>query len=99
MLKIPFSDGLLNRMKIQWYIRVVSLSKRRQRRTMPKDSQHVVPHPNGGWAVKKGGARRATKRFSTKHAAITYGRRISRVRVQSCMYTAETAWSAVWTLT
>jgi hypothetical protein len=45
---------------------------------MPKDSQHVVPHPNGGWAVKKGGARRATKRFSTKHAAITYGRRISK---------------------
>lgn len=40
-------------------------------------TQHVVPHPEGGWAVKKGGAVRATRHFDTQAAAISWGRAVS----------------------
>lgn len=43
-----------------------------------KKSQHVVPHPDGGWSVKKGGSTRATRRFDTQEDAISYGREISK---------------------
>ena len=39
-------------------------------------SQHVVRHRNG-WALKKGGATRATKVFSTQNAAFNFGRTVS----------------------
>lgn len=45
---------------------------------MAKKSTHVVPDPNGGWSVKKGGASRASKRFDNQRDAITYARNISR---------------------
>ncbi|HYH87393.1 MAG TPA: DUF2188 domain-containing protein [Pyrinomonadaceae bacterium] len=45
---------------------------------MAKKSTHVVPDPNGGWSVKKGGASRASKRFGNQRDAITYARNISR---------------------
>jgi len=45
---------------------------------MAKKSTHVVPDPNGGWSVKKGGALRASKRFDNQRDAITYARNISR---------------------
>lgn len=43
-----------------------------------RSSHHVVPDPNGGWVVKKGGAERASKHFDTQRAAIDYGRKVSR---------------------
>jgi len=43
-----------------------------------KSSQHVVPHPDGGWSLKKGGSPKATKRFSTQKEAIEYARKVSR---------------------
>jgi hypothetical protein len=45
---------------------------------MAKNAHHVVPAPNGGWSVKKAGASRAAKRFSTKDAAESWGRKTSR---------------------
>lgn len=45
---------------------------------MTRNTQHVVPNPNGGWSVKKGGASRATKTFNTQQAAISYARKVSR---------------------
>lgn len=42
------------------------------------DSHHVVPNPNGGWDVKRGGAERASGHFDTKQEAIHQGREISR---------------------
>ncbi|MBW8874725.1 MAG: DUF2188 domain-containing protein [Acidobacteria bacterium] len=45
---------------------------------MSKNSQHVVPHPDGGWSVKKGGSTHATRRFETQREAVTYGRKISK---------------------
>jgi hypothetical protein len=45
---------------------------------MPKKTQHVVPHSDGGWSVKKGGASHATKVFDTQREAISYGRRVSK---------------------
>ena len=47
---------------------------------MPKNSpetHHVVPNPNGGWDVKKGGASRASSHHDTKHNAIDAGRQVS----------------------
>jgi len=44
---------------------------------MPRKSHHVVPNPNGGWDVKRGGAQRASGHFDTKREAETVGREIS----------------------
>jgi hypothetical protein len=41
-------------------------------------SYHVIPDPNGGWVVKKGGSERASKRFDTKSDAVEWGRQTSR---------------------
>lgn len=35
-----------------------------------KKSQHVVPAASGGWSVKKAGAARASKNFTTQREAI-----------------------------
>lgn len=41
-------------------------------------THHVVPNPDGGWDVKKGGASRASSHHDTKRDAIDRGREISR---------------------
>jgi hypothetical protein len=43
---------------------------------MPK-ATHVVPAIDGGWSVKKEGSDRASKRFTTKEAAESWGRKLS----------------------
>ena len=45
---------------------------------MSRKSHHVVPAPQGGWNVKKGGATRASKHFDNKQDAIGSAREISR---------------------
>lgn len=45
---------------------------------MSRKTHHVVPSPNGGWAVKKSGSKRAAIHTDTKQEAIDAGRRISR---------------------
>ena len=42
------------------------------------NNQHVTPHPQGGWQVKREGANRATVRTNTQREAIDIGRSISR---------------------
>lgn len=42
-----------------------------------RKSHHVVPAPNGGWKVQRGGARKASKQFDTQRQAIDAGRLIS----------------------
>lgn len=44
---------------------------------MSRKTHHVVPDPNGGWNVKKGGADRASIHTNTKQQAIDAGRQIS----------------------
>jgi uncharacterized protein YdaT len=44
---------------------------------MGRKTHHVVPSPNGGWDVKKGGAERASVHTDTKQEAIDRGREIS----------------------
>jgi hypothetical protein len=39
---------------------------------------HVVPDPNGGWNVKRGGAERASTHHETKREAVDQGRVVSR---------------------
>ena len=45
---------------------------------MSRKTHHVVPSPNGGWNVKRGGAERASIHTNTKQQAIDAGRQISR---------------------
>ena len=45
---------------------------------MQKRAYHVVSNPNGGWAVKREGAERASRRFETMEDALTYARSMSR---------------------
>jgi len=42
------------------------------------DTHHVVPSPDGGWNVKRGGAERASSHHSTKREAVDEGRSVSR---------------------
>lgn len=44
---------------------------------MKKISHHVVPSPDGGWSVKKGGAERASKNFEIKKDAENWARKVS----------------------
>jgi hypothetical protein len=41
------------------------------------NTHHVVPNPNGGWDLKRGGAERASGHFSTKQEAVNAGREVS----------------------
>jgi len=44
---------------------------------MPRKTHHIVPNPDGGWDVKKGGSSRASGHFPTKDKAEKEGRIIS----------------------
>lgn len=43
-----------------------------------RHNQHVTPHPNGGWQVKRAGGARATVRTETQEQAINVARDIAR---------------------
>lgn len=48
---------------------------------MPKrgpDTHHIVPNPEGGWDVKRGGGERAYRHLDTKSEAVDVGREVSR---------------------
>ena len=44
---------------------------------MANITHHVVPNPNGGWDVKKGGSEKASNHFDKKINAVEKGREIS----------------------
>jgi hypothetical protein len=51
----------------------------KKKRTHPHHQvHHVVPKPSGGWAIKRDGATKAIKVFSTKGDAVEFAREISR---------------------
>lgn len=45
---------------------------------MPRKTHHVVPNPDGGWDVRKGGSSRSSGHYDTKKDAVDAGRDISR---------------------
>ena len=45
---------------------------------MKKDSQHVSPHRNGGWSVRKTASVKATKVFDKQGEAIKFGKTLAR---------------------
>ena len=45
---------------------------------MAGKSHHVVPDPEGGWNVTKGGSQRASKHFERQQDAIDWARDVSR---------------------
>lgn len=42
------------------------------------ETHHIVPNPDGGWDVRRGGASRASAHLDTKLEAVDRGRDISR---------------------
>ncbi|HHT9147116.1 MAG TPA: DUF2188 domain-containing protein [Candidatus Wunengus sp. YC61] len=42
-----------------------------------RKTHHVVPNPDGGWNIKKGGGERSSGHFERKQDAIDRGREIS----------------------
>ena len=44
---------------------------------MARKTHHVVPDPDGGWNLKKGGGERAIKHFDRKSDAVDHGRQVS----------------------
>jgi hypothetical protein len=42
-----------------------------------KKSQHVVPRTEGGWAVRKTGAARASKVFANQQEAVKYAKEVA----------------------
>jgi len=42
------------------------------------DTHHVVPNPDGGWDVKRGGSERASSHHDKKQDAIGQAREVSR---------------------
>ena len=44
---------------------------------MSRKTHHIVPNPNGGWDVRKGGSERASYHADNKTDAINTGRIIS----------------------
>jgi len=49
-------------------------------RDMTDKTHHVVPDPDGGWNVLKGGSDRASKHFEIQQAAIEWARKVSRTQ-------------------
>lgn len=45
---------------------------------MPRSTHNVVSNKDGGWDVKRGGAKRASVHTETKAKAVNIGRQISR---------------------
>lgn len=45
---------------------------------MKKSSQHVVPTPRGGWAVRSAGATRSTKTFSSQQEAVNFAKALAK---------------------
>jgi hypothetical protein len=45
---------------------------------MTKKYRHVVAHSSGGWSVRRAGASRASRIFSTQADAVRYGTEIAR---------------------
>ncbi|MBV7439959.1 DUF2188 domain-containing protein [Weeksellaceae bacterium TAE3-ERU29] len=45
---------------------------------MPRKSNHVVPSKGIGWSVKKSGASRASRNFTTKEQAVKYATQLSK---------------------
>jgi len=44
---------------------------------MPRDTHRVMPHPDGGWQVKRDGDEKPSHRTETQAEAITIARPIS----------------------
>ncbi len=43
-----------------------------------RDEHHVLPNPNGGWDIKRGGSKKVIKHWEIKKDAVAHARQISR---------------------
>ena len=64
------------------------------------DTHHVVPNPDGGWDVKRGGATRASSHHETKAKAVDHAHGGCRAgNAPSCASTTRTVGSRTATAT
>lgn len=54
------------------------MAEKERAQAKPYPAHHVVPKPSGEWAIKRDGAAKAIKVFSTKGDAVEFAREISR---------------------
>jgi hypothetical protein len=45
---------------------------------MPRKTHHVVPNPEGGWKVKKGGGTKSSGNFDRKEDAVEYAKGVAK---------------------
>ena len=57
---------------------LITMAKKEKAQPKSYQAHHVVPKPSGGWAVKRDGAAKAIKFFSTQREAVEFAREISR---------------------
>ena len=43
-----------------------------------RKSHHLVPNPDGGWDIKRGGGKKSIRHFPKKNEAEKFGRKVSR---------------------
>ena len=45
---------------------------------MARKTHHIVPNPDSGWDIKKGGGERSIKHFNKKQDTADFGRNVSK---------------------
>lgn len=71
IIKDPPKRGNLTMSQIQHAVETVVYG-------LTKDTHYVVQGDKGGWDVKRSGATKSSRHFSTKKEAVQYGREVSR---------------------
>ncbi len=71
IIKDPPKQGNLTKSQIQHAVEAVVYG-------LSKNTHYVIPNDKGGWNVKRGGATKSLRHFSTKGKAVQYGRGVSR---------------------
>jgi hypothetical protein len=75
---IPNEKGIDKRIRVRHTERNRISTKEFLMAKRGPDTHHVVPNPNGGWDIRKGGGERSSGHFETKSVAIDRAREISR---------------------
>ena len=70
IIKDPPKQGNLTKSQIQHAVEAVVYG-------LTKDTHYVIQSDKGGWDVKRGGATKSLRHFSTKGEAVKYGREVS----------------------
>lgn len=71
IIKDPPRQGNLTKSQIQHAVEAVVYG-------LNKNTHYVIQSDKGGWDVKRGGATKSLRHFSSKSEAVQYGQKVSR---------------------